>query len=176
MSWPWSSSFLILKQYILVPLIFQWHTPFRTLVSKICSSISDWYLTGACPFLTAVVFQRSSTPSFRLLSGLPLFFAGCFEILWFCILSTCPNHLVGRTLQNFTISSPSNTSLSPCLFLLSRVIFLQVNIFFLSLPLNYSECVGFFHGHYPSLTSREVWVLLELYIILISYFKPRIWT
>jgi hypothetical protein len=71
---------------------------------------------------------------------------------------------------------PSNMSLSLCLFLLSRVIFLQVKIYFLSLPFSYSECVGFFHGHYPSLTYRSVWVLLELYIILISYFKPIIWT
>jgi hypothetical protein len=79
-------------------------------------------------------------------------------------------------LQNFTISSLSNMSFSPCLFLLFIVIFLQLNIFFLNLPFNYSECVGFFHGHYPGLTYRSAWVLLELYIILISYFRPRIWT
>jgi hypothetical protein len=33
------------------------------------------------------------------------------------------------------------------LFVLSRVIFLKVNIFFWSLPFHYSECVGFFHGN-----------------------------
>jgi hypothetical protein len=51
------------------------------------------------------------------------------------------------------------------LFLLSRVAFLDVSIFFLSLPFNYSDCVGFFHGHYASLTCRSVWVLLQLYIL-----------
>ena len=115
MSWPWISPSLILKQHIPVPLIVQWHTPFRTFASKASSSVTDGSLTSAFLFLIAVVLQRSSTSPFHLLRGLPLVFAGCFGILLFCTLSARPNHLFGRTLQNFTISSPSNMPLSPCL-------------------------------------------------------------
>lgn len=123
--------------------------------------VFDNYLS--VPYYSYIpAFFKLVFPSFMWSSS---FLAGCFGILWFCILSAWPNPLVGRILQNFTIFPRSNTSLSPFLFLLSRVAFLDVSIFFLSLPFNYSDCVGFFHGHYASLTCRSVWVLLQLYIL-----------
>jgi hypothetical protein len=65
------------------------------------------------PVFIPVIFKSSSTTSFHLLRGLPIFLVAsivaaeiCFGILWFCILSTCPYHLILEDFINFTISAP----------------------------------------------------------------------
>jgi len=164
MSWPWISSFLILKQYIPVPLIFKWHVQdlgFENLFLH-TRRVSDKCLP--VPYYSCIpAFFKLVFPSFAWYSS---FFCRLFWN-YLILYSFSMTKTFSRTdTAKFYLSSPSNMSFSPSLFLFSRVTFLQVNMIFLSLPFNYSECVGFFHGHYPSMTYKSVWVLLVLYIIL----------
>jgi hypothetical protein len=76
------------------------------------------------------------------LRGLPLFLvpsvvsAGiCFGILWFCILSACPYHLILEDFINCTISAPYKIS------------FISLFVFILQLKLENSTCFGVQYAH-----------------------------
>jgi hypothetical protein len=66
-------------------------------------------------FFIPIIFKSSSTSSFHLLHALPLFLvpsivaaAICYGILWFCILSTCPYHLILEDFINFNFNFKFN--------------------------------------------------------------------
>lgn len=133
---------ILLNSYSLLPT----YTP------NICSSIPK---PITCLFFILIIFKYSSTLSPNLLCS-PFFLITstvtvtiCLAIRWFCILLTWPNHLSWSDVINFTISS-----FCPYLLVYSHFpafSFYNMSTYFpYNPPFKYSECVRFFHSHYPS--------------------------